>query len=144
MVDVRAVQEGVTAIFVLGRLVHWVSDKTEAGRAHQDDLENPVTDMGDGEGFVVAGLVATWLQRVTDKHNLFVLIHLLSHYTHNQDPEYHHHCQQDPLGERKEVTERGKEEKGNGRNRIEERKEEKWKDKKGLVFIFFILKKTDK
>lgn len=64
--------------------------------------------MGDGEGFIVAGLVATRLQRVTDKHNLFVLIHLLSHYTHDQDPEYHHHCQQDPLGERKEETERSR------------------------------------
>lgn len=86
--------------------------------------------MGDGEGFIVAGLVATWLQRVTNKHNLFVLIHLLSHYTHDQDPEYHHYCQQDPLGERKEETQRGKEEEGSDRDRIEERKEEKARRKK--------------
>lgn len=38
-----------------------VGDKAEAGCAHQYDLEDPVADVGNGEGFVIASLVAARL-----------------------------------------------------------------------------------
>ena len=76
-----------------------VGDKTQAGCAYQYDLENPVADVGNWEGFVIASLVATWLQSVAFEHGLFILIYGLPHDGHNQDTEDDHYCQQDPRKE---------------------------------------------
>ena len=73
-----------------------VRDEAEAGRAHQYDLEDPVTNVGNREGFVVAGLVTAGLESVTDEHCLLVLVHRLPNDGHDQDTEDHHHCQEDP------------------------------------------------
>lgn len=77
-----------------------VGDEAEAGCAHQYDLEDPVADVGNWEGFIIAGLVAARLQSVTDEHGLLIFIDCLSHNGHNQNTEDHHHCQQDSKGER--------------------------------------------
>ncbi|CAG5878678.1 unnamed protein product [Menidia menidia] len=98
------VEEGVAPVARLGGLVHRVGDEAQAGRAHQDDLEHPVADVRDGEGLVVAGLVAAGLHGVADEHDLLVLVHLLADYSHYQNTENHHHCQQDPA---ERQTERG-------------------------------------
>lgn len=81
-----------------------VGDEAEAGRADQYDLEDPVTDVGDGEGFVIARLVAARLQSVTDEHGLLIFIDGFSYNGHNQDTEDHHHCQQDSKGESEKQT----------------------------------------
>lgn len=73
-----------------------IGDEAEARGAHQDNLEDPVSDVGDGEGFVVAGLVTAGLEGVADKHGLLVFINGLSNNGHDQDAENHHHSQQDP------------------------------------------------
>lgn len=54
-------QRGVVPVLLLGRLMHRVGDEAEAGAAHHDDLEHPVPDVGYGESFVIAGLIAAWL-----------------------------------------------------------------------------------
>lgn len=90
------VQERVTAVTCFGRLVNRIRDEAQARRAHQDDLKDPVADVRDGKGLVIAGLVAARLHGVADEHDLLVLVHLLAHYTYDQNAENHHHCQQDP------------------------------------------------
>lgn len=56
--------------------------------------------MGDGEGLVVAGLVAPRLEGVADEHGLLILIHCFTDNGHDQDTEYHHNCQENPGGEK--------------------------------------------
>lgn len=90
------VQERVASVSCFSRLVDRVCDEAQTGRAHQDDLKDPVADVRDGEGLVVTGLVAAGLHGVTDEHDLLILIHLFSHYAYYQDTENHHHSQQDP------------------------------------------------
>ena len=89
-------QEGVASVTRFGGLVNGIRDEAQAWCAHQDDLEDPVADVRDGKGLVVAGLVAAGLHGVTDEHDLLVLVHLLAHYADYEDAEDHHHCQQDP------------------------------------------------
>ncbi|KAJ0063170.1 hypothetical protein NL108_013202, partial [Boleophthalmus pectinirostris] len=72
-----------------------VCDEAEAGRAHHDDLEDPVADVGDGKGLVVARLVTARLQRVAHEHGLLVVVHRLPHDGHDQDPKDDHHREQD-------------------------------------------------
>ena len=69
-----------------------VGDEAEAGRAHQYDLEHPVANVGNGEGLVVTGLVAAWLQGVADEHGLLVLVYCLPNNCDDQDTEDHHYC----------------------------------------------------
>lgn len=76
------VQQGVASVARLGGLVNRVRDEAQTGRAHQDDLEDPVADVRDGEGLVVTRLVAARLHGVTDEHDLLVFVHLLAHYSH--------------------------------------------------------------
>lgn len=73
--------------------MHWIGDEAQAGRANKDDLEHPVSDVGDREGLVVAGLVAPRLEGVADKHGLLIFIDRFTYDGHNQDTEYHHNRQ---------------------------------------------------
>lgn len=83
--------------------MHRVSDEAETGGTHHYDLEDPVTYVGDGKGAVIAGLVTAGLQGVAHKHGLLIIVHRLPHNGHNEDPEDHHHSQQDPeQGKREE------------------------------------------
>lgn len=82
--------------------------EAQAGSAHHDDLEHPVPYVRNRESLVVTSLIAAWLQRITDKHSLLVIVHRLPYNGHNEDPEDHHHGQQDP-GTEKPVSARGRE-----------------------------------
>lgn len=84
--------------------MHGVGDEAEAGSAHQDDLEDPVADVRDGEGLVIAGLVAARLHGVADEHGLLIFVDGLAHDGHDQDAENHHHCQQYPGGTWREAV----------------------------------------
>ena len=99
-------KERIASVTCLGRLMNRICDEAQARCAHQDDLEDPVADVRDGEGLVVAGLVAAGLHGVADEHDLLILVHLLPHDANYQDPENHHHCQQDPA-ERQREKEKG-------------------------------------
>lgn len=107
VVHVR-VEQGVAAITRFGGLVDGVRDEAQAWRAHQDDLEDPVADVRDGERLVVASLVAAGLHGVADEHDLLVFIHLLAHYPDYEDAEDHHHCQQDPAETQKKKEQAGR------------------------------------
>lgn len=74
--------------------------EAQAGSAHHDDLEHPVPYVRNGESLVITSLVAAWLQRVTDKHRLLVIVHRLPYNGHNENSEDHHHGQQDPATEK--------------------------------------------
>lgn len=53
--------------------------------------------MGNGKGFVVAGLVASWLEGVANKHGLLIFVNRLAYDGHDEDTEYHHHRQENPV-----------------------------------------------
>lgn len=95
-------QEGVASVTCFSRLMNGIGDEAKARRAHQDDLKDPVADVRDREGLVIARLVAARLHGVADEHNLLILIHLLAHYAYYEDTENHHHCQQYPAERQKE------------------------------------------
>ncbi|KAF2974083.1 hypothetical protein EK904_010158 [Melospiza melodia maxima] len=82
------------------KLVNGVRYEAQAGSAHHDDLEHPVPYVRNGESLVITSLVAAWLQRVTDKHRLLVIVHRLPYNGHNENSEDHHHGQQDPATEK--------------------------------------------
>lgn len=106
VVHVR-MQERVASVTCFSRLVNRICDEAQAGRAHQDDLKDPVADVRDGEGLVITSLVAAGLHGVTNEHDLLIFIYLLPHYAYYQDTENHHHCQQDPAERQKEKERAG-------------------------------------
>lgn len=74
----------------------------EGGCGDKNDLQHPETDVGDGEGLVVADVLATGLLRVTGEVGLLVTPNFFSCCAQNQDPENEENSQ--PNLERKKKT----------------------------------------
>uniref|UniRef100_A0A8C6ULQ4 Uncharacterized protein n=1 Tax=Neogobius melanostomus TaxID=47308 RepID=A0A8C6ULQ4_9GOBI len=64
-------------------------------RGHEDDLENPEADVRDGEGPVVADVLATGLFGVTDETRLFVAPHALRPSSQDHDAKQEQHAHPD-------------------------------------------------
>lgn len=67
--------------------VHGVAQVDQCRRGDKDDLEDPEANVRDGEGPVVADVLATRLLCVTDETPLLVAPDALSSCTQNHDPE---------------------------------------------------------
>ena len=67
--------------------VHGVAHVDEGRRGHEDDLQHPVADVGDGEGAVVAYVGATGLLGVAKEVALLVAPGRLSRRAQHQDAE---------------------------------------------------------
>ena len=59
----------------------------ESRRGHEDDLQHPKADVRDGEGLVVADILATGLLGVTGEVGLLVAPDLFGRGPQYQDPE---------------------------------------------------------
>lgn len=74
---------GVAPLLGLRRLMDRVRDETQTGRAHHYDLKYPISDVRYGESLVVTRLVTARLQGVAHEHGLLVVVHRLTHYSHD-------------------------------------------------------------
>lgn len=67
--------------------VQHMAQVDERWRGDEDDLQHPEADVRDGEGLVIADVLATGLLRVTSKVGLLVTPDLLCRCTQDQDTE---------------------------------------------------------
>ncbi|KAJ0026784.1 hypothetical protein NQD34_017784, partial [Periophthalmus magnuspinnatus] len=67
--------------------VHGVAEVDQRWRGDKDDLQNPESDVRDGEGAVVADVLTTRLLSVTDKTRLFIPPNTLRSSSQDHDPE---------------------------------------------------------
>ena len=64
-----------------------VSQVDQRGRGHEDDLQHPEADVGDGESDVVAHVLTTGLLGVTGEARQLVAPHFLCRRAEDQDAE---------------------------------------------------------
>lgn len=77
----------LSSLFFHAHDVQHMAKVDESGRRDKDDLQHPKTDMGDGEGLVIADVLATGLLGVTGEVRLFVTPNFFSGCAKNQDTE---------------------------------------------------------
>ena len=71
--------------------MHRVPDVHQRRRGDEDDLQDPETDVGDGEGLVVADVLATWLLGVAHEVRLLIPPHELCCSAEDEDPKDEKH-----------------------------------------------------
>lgn len=67
--------------------VQHMAQVDEGGCGDKDDLQHPEADVGDGEGLIIADVLATGLLRVTSKVRLLITPNLFSCCAQHQDAE---------------------------------------------------------
>lgn len=75
--------------------MHGMTQVDQRRRGDEDDLQDPETDVGDGERPVVADVLATGLLSVADETGLLVAPDALSTRSQNQDSEQEEHTHPD-------------------------------------------------
>ena len=71
-------------------VVHGVHEEDQRGGGDEDNVEHPESVLGDGEGHVVAHLLAARLEGVAGKLLLLVLEQVTGDGSQDQDPEHEH------------------------------------------------------
>ncbi|TNN49139.1 hypothetical protein EYF80_040681 [Liparis tanakae] len=80
--------------------VHGVAQVDQRRRGHEDDLEHPEANVRDGEGPIVADVLATGLLRVAEEARLLVAPDALGAGAQNHDPEQEEHAHPDLADDR--------------------------------------------
>uniref|UniRef100_A0A3B3VYP0 Uncharacterized protein n=2 Tax=Poecilia TaxID=8080 RepID=A0A3B3VYP0_9TELE len=81
-----------------------MADVHQRRRGHKDDLEHPQADVGDGEGLVIAHVLASRLLRVANIVGLLVAPHELCRRAQYEDAEDEQHCEPHPADHRGVLT----------------------------------------